>query len=141
MTRARADKTVTARGCYESASENPGCRVCGAALTHEVVLLGERYVLPDDARKRYCSPACKQAAYRQRLEWNAAYLGAPDGLTLRERNRARRSRSERVYFDPGYDAGCYCAACGRSMPHKLRSDAKYCSPACRQRAYRNRRTP
>ena len=38
-----------------------------------------------------------------------------------------------------------CALCGRGLPdsrggHRRRSDAGYCSPACRQRAYRERQT-
>jgi hypothetical protein len=33
-----------------------------------------------------------------------------------------------------------CVACGGAMPERARRDARYCSSACRQRAYRARVT-
>jgi hypothetical protein len=120
--------TVTAAGGYAS------CRVCGTALTHDVEFAGERYTFPDDPRKRYCSQRCKQAAYRAHLSWKDQFHGLPDGFTARERNRARRNRSKRSKFDYAW-----CVGCERDMPRHLRADARYCSPACRQRAYRNRK--
>jgi len=127
-TDALGNSCVTANGSY------PQCCVCGVALTHAVVFMGKQYDLPDDPRKRYCSQRCKQAAYRTRIAYLEQFHGMPDGFTLRERNRKRRSRSERSYFDRAY-----CATCGKQIPAASRADARYCSQACRQRAYRSKR--
>ncbi len=113
---------VTVHGSY-------ACRVCGAALVHEVEFMGERYSAPDNPRKRYCSNACKQSAYRQRTEWKDQRQGFPPGFTTRGRNRARRR------FWPPHTC-CSAAGCFAKLG---RAGAHYCSNACRQRAWRDRR--
>jgi predicted nucleic acid-binding Zn ribbon protein len=125
---------VTVRGSDVLAE----CLVCAEPLTHEVQLLGNQYVLPDDPRKRYCSHRCRQRAYLERVRSKDRSQGLPADFTIGARNRARSSRSGRRYMDRHYDAGCYCATCGARMPEQARADARYCSPACRQRAYRER---
>lgn len=58
---------------------------------------------------RFCSERCANADRTERRRLS------------RERHRAR----------------CLCAACGEQFTSP-RSDARYCSPACRQKAYRDR---
>lgn len=122
---------MTARGSYAGAAKivcfGPGCDV---ALEHEVVFMGRRYVFPDDPRKRYCSSSCKQRAYRQRIDWYESAQGLPAGLTIRERNKARRNRSSREW-------DVYCTVCEKRIITG-RADRRYCSPTCKQVAYRDR---
>ena len=58
------------------------------------------------AAKRYCSDRCRNDAYMERR---------------RQRHEAKLRKS--------------CAVCGKAFTAK-RADAKYCSPACKQSAYR-----
>jgi hypothetical protein len=60
----------------------------------------------------YCSEPCQKAARRDR-----------------ERARSRRDRGRRT-----------CGVCAATFTPR-RSDARYCSPACRQKAYRQRWSP
>lgn len=127
---------MTARDCYPTDRECPRCRVCGAALVHEVTLAGQTYALPDDRRKRYCSPRCKQAAYRDRLDAKDAWQGLPAGSSRRwlTNRQSQRRRSARTFGRQHDDAYCLC---GRKLTG--RADQRYCSPGCRQAAYRQRR--
>lgn len=74
------------------------CRVCGG--TFEAA----------SYYRRYCAPACANAA------------------------RAARRRDEREVLK----AGRLCVRCALRLPAGARADTRYCSPACRQAAYRER---
>jgi hypothetical protein len=76
---------------------------------------GRRFGQPDDPgrKRRFCSDACKQAAYRARK---------------REREQARRTRDRGRRTPPPHAGssrpGPYCAGCGghRGPPHTLHHD-------------------
>jgi hypothetical protein len=72
---------------------------------------GRRFGQPDDPgrKRRFCSDACKQAAYRQRK---------------REREQARRTRSRRPPPHAGTSRpGPYCGTCGSHRgPHTVHHD-------------------
>jgi endogenous inhibitor of DNA gyrase (YacG/DUF329 family) len=72
---------------------------------------GRRFGQPDDPgrKRRFCSDACKQAAYRQRK---------------REREQARRTRSRHPPPHAGTSRpGPYCGTCGGHRgPHTVHHD-------------------
>jgi hypothetical protein len=73
-------------------------------------------LLPETARlgTRFCSPACRQRAYRRReTNLNIQFIRLTEGT--------RR-----------------CDFCNVSMSAARRIDARYCSARCRQRSYRVR---
>ncbi|MEU8347682.1 hypothetical protein AB0C74_38795 [Spirillospora sp. NPDC048832] len=95
------------------------CRVC-------------REPLPADAsrRRRYCSGACAARAYRARKRQAATFaMAIASGRAL----KGRASPQELALVQAHQ-----CAQCGDTLWPGLRSDAQYCSPACRQRAWRDR---
>ncbi len=93
---------------------------------------------------RYEPPKCKACAgerlnssgkpyplnhnyYGRRGRWDGyCWPCANDGERQRQRDLRRQARADRV-----------CAECGGTFTPP-RSDGRYCSPACRQRAYRQR---
>lgn len=77
--------------------------VCCQAPNCENLLNGKRV----DAK--YCSAACKLAAYHSRT-----------GTVT------RRQRDHNM---------CQREGCGKAIPEHLRADSKYCSNACRQKVY------
>ena len=80
---------------------------------------GSRFEQPDDPgrKRRFCSAACKQAAYRARKRREQqARRRAEEEAARRAREEARRAR-ERAHHRPPPHAGSsrpgpYCGACG-----------------------------
>lgn len=72
---------------------------------------------------RYCSPGCRQRAYRQRLV----------EITIDEISRWADQHCD--YCSKSLPA----AVKGKAGPRLLRRDAVYCSDRCRGRAYRKRK--
>jgi hypothetical protein len=64
-------------------------------------------------------------------------VGSPGTARPLQPERATDDRGHQLTA-PGVVA--YCAGCGRAMD-RVRSTRRYCSSACRQRAYRQRRAP
>jgi hypothetical protein len=65
------------------------------------------------------------------IHWRGHWFGcctacATDAINERYRERRRRARADRT-----------CGTCGQTFT-PTRSDGRYCSSACRQRAYRGR---
>jgi hypothetical protein len=96
---------------------------------------GARFGQPDDPgrKRRYCSDACKQAAYRARQRAREqARQRAQDDARRRAREDARRQREEqarraRTRRPPPHAGssrpGPYCCACGGHRgPHTLHHD-------------------
>jgi len=91
---------------------------------------GRTFGQPDDPgrKRRYCSDACKQAAYRTRKrEREQARQRAEEDARRRREEQARRAR-ERARRTPPPHAGTSrphpgCGACGgRRGPHTLHHD-------------------
>jgi hypothetical protein len=109
------------------------CEECGASL-------------PPTGRKslRFCSDACRQKAQRRDPS-------VTDFVTLTRGGVPRISdtpvsvtalQAEQGFPDPKIRNALpptRCSTCKRSL-QPVRKDAKFCSDACRQRAYRQRRT-
>lgn len=97
--------------------------------------------LPSDAyvRRRYCSPRCVARAYRKRVRYAERHERAAQivhlfaSLTFPE--RAAVVSGELAFPD------IQCPVCGVVVWQGVRRriDTKYCSQACRSRAYRERR--
>jgi hypothetical protein len=86
------------------------CRCCGKPFWVE-----HRFADPDEA-PFFCSPACRTEDRRQRR--------------LEERHEAAQARE----IDYGR-----CTVCGEPLQSTARrTSRRYCSPACRQAAYRER---
>jgi hypothetical protein len=90
---------------------------------------GRRFGQPDDPgrKRRFCSDACKQAAYRQRKRAREqAHQRAQDDARRRQREeQARRTRSRRPPPHAGSSrpAGPYCGTCGGHRgPHTFHHD-------------------
>jgi endogenous inhibitor of DNA gyrase (YacG/DUF329 family) len=81
---------------------------------------GHRFGQPDDPgrKRRFCSDACKQAAYRQRKRTHEqAHQRAQDDARRRAREDARRQRDRARSHRPPPHAGTsrpgpFCGACG-----------------------------
>jgi endogenous inhibitor of DNA gyrase (YacG/DUF329 family) len=89
---------------------------------------GRRFGQPDDPgrKRRFCSDACKQAAYRTRKrEREQARQRAQDDARRRAREeQARRTRTRRPPPHAGTSRpGPYCGACGGHRgPHTFHHD-------------------
>jgi endogenous inhibitor of DNA gyrase (YacG/DUF329 family) len=93
---------------------------------------GHRFGQPDDAgrKRRFCSDACKQAAYRQRKRAHEqARQRAQDDTRRRQREeQARRTRDRARTHRPPPHAGSsrpgpFCGACGGHRgPHTFHHD-------------------
>jgi hypothetical protein len=88
---------------------------------------GHRFGQPDDPgrKRRYCSDACKQAAYRQRQRAREqARQRAQDDARRQREEQARRTRSRRPPPHAGTSRpGPYCGACGGHRgPHTFHHD-------------------
>ena len=89
---------------------------------------GRRFGQPDDPgrKRRFCSDACKQAAYRQRKrEREQARQRAQQEDARRQREeQARRTRSRRPPPHAGTSRpGTYCGTCGGHRgPHTVHHD-------------------
>ena len=93
------------------------CEQCGRAFR------------PCRSDARFCSQACKQRAYRRRVD--------PDvGSAARE-----TARQEATYFTKHTRTKQLCCEhCGRELVMSVAStNLRYCSNACKQKAYRARR--
>jgi endogenous inhibitor of DNA gyrase (YacG/DUF329 family) len=91
---------------------------------------GRRFGQPDDPgrKRRFCSDACKQAAYRARKRASEqARQRAEEEARRRAREDARRARDHTRRTPPPHAgtsrAGPYCAACGGHRgPHTVHHD-------------------
>lgn len=84
---------------------------------------------PMGKRAKYCGDACKQAAYRQRLD---PLSGTTARRNMRAQNGARTKRNTTVKYN--------CAQCGRETYRSGAEGARlYCDDACKQAAYRARK--
>jgi endogenous inhibitor of DNA gyrase (YacG/DUF329 family) len=89
---------------------------------------GHRFAQPDDPgrKRRFCSDACKQAAYRQRRRAREqARQRAQDDTRRRQREeQARRTRSRRPPPHAGTSRpGPFCGTCGGHRgPHTVHHD-------------------
>jgi hypothetical protein len=89
---------------------------------------GHSFGQPDDPgrKRRYCSDACKQAAYRQRKRAREqAHQRAQDDARRRQREeQARRARSHRPPPHAGSSRpGPFCGTCGGHRgPHTVHHD-------------------
>lgn len=93
--------------------------------------------LPEGCRssRRYCSAACRTRAWRQmreREEWWRSNVEF--GIALREGRPYRRPKVR----CPVCKTWWYIGEAPRTV--RKRVDAVYCSPRCRTRAYRQRRS-
>lgn len=81
------------------------CKVCGDEFT------------PDAKHGRYCSPACRKKAYRQRI-----------------------AKGRKTASPPAANLDLItCEHCGGTNLITAGKGAKFCSPTCRQRSYKARR--
>ncbi|MFD6479031.1 hypothetical protein ACFWEH_36590 [Streptomyces anulatus] len=96
------------------------CAVCGAGLPRA-----------GSARRRYCSDACRAAAYRDRQ--TSGRIIAVGVLTAEAQITDDTEALRRLL----------CPECGQPVlpGGRRRRDARYCSGTCRTRAWRNRRLP
>jgi hypothetical protein len=103
-----------------------------AFTQREIVPVCDACVLPAEAaeltRDEIC-PGCKQRM-RVGLRWR--YGRHRRGWVCSSRCRQRVRRVQRRLW-----RGAVCTGCGMMFNPK-RADAKFCSPACRQNAYRKR---
>lgn len=80
--------------------------------------------LPITGKGKYCTAACKQAAYRQRHTTPGAWRSAA--------RRANETKAAQVI-------SVVCEVCGtETTVNGLQAKTDYCSDACRQKAYRQR---
>ncbi|MEU0002370.1 hypothetical protein ABZ069_36275 [Streptomyces microflavus] len=96
------------------------CAVCGAGLPRA-----------GSARRRYCSGACRAQAWRDRQ--TSGRIIAIGVLTAEAEIAGDVEALERLL----------CPVCGQPVlpGGRRRRDARYCSGACRTRAWRHRRLP
>lgn len=83
---------------------------------------GKTFAVPTDRSRRiFCTNRCR-VAYRRRAKDRLAHIvrGGPKGV-----------------FDGPRPRPAQCAVCGREF--RARGRARYCTQACRQRAYRERK--
>jgi endogenous inhibitor of DNA gyrase (YacG/DUF329 family) len=92
---------------------------------------GHRFGQPDDPgrKRRFCSDACKQAAYRARKrEREQAHQRAQDDARRREREEQTRRAHDRARRNPPPHAGSsrfgpFCGTCGGHRgPHTFHHD-------------------
>lgn len=83
-----------------------------------------------DRRGRYCSDACKQRAYRLRVD---PQCGTYANRVNRAQSAARTKQRREVVIR--------CDECGGHVRYSLAetTNRKYCSDACKMRAYRKRK--
>ena len=82
-----------------------------------------------DGRGKYCSSACKQAAYRRRVD---SEVGQP-GRRSAGAHKATVTKHENVRL-------MHCQHCGAAIMISATESARmYCGAACKQAAYRARR--
>jgi len=94
----------------------PRCMVCGKS-----------YEFNKQKTNCYCSPACKQEAYRQRK-------GIIPTQATKEQHYRKVIETKRTQ-----EVNIYCAVCNRHIiVDQTRTNTIYCSPACKQSAYRQR---
>lgn len=97
------------------------CLNCGYEMG-EVILASQGYLVYVGLRadKRFCSPACRSAHHREH-------------------------GSTQTHANLPHDIGVQCTVCDNWFevsPHAYRGgqrQAQYCSPRCRQKAYRQRK--
>jgi hypothetical protein len=97
---------------------------------------GRRFGQPDDPgrKRRYCSDACKQAAYRARKRASEqARQRAEDDARRRAREDARRTRDRARRTPPPHAGtsrpGPYCGSCGGHRgPHTFHHDQARARP-------------
>ncbi len=90
-------------------------------VTRKCEKCGNSFDSWEQYHKRYCSDACKQAAYR---DFKRSPKGAPANAVETKRNQGKSK---------------YCAHCGKSfLVNGLQHARRYCSDACKQAAYRER---
>jgi len=79
---------------------------------------------------KYCSNACKQKAYRLRINPKS---GSIPSLRERAQKAVRTKRRTKIMF--------VCEYCGRDVEYSIAESALriYCSNACKQKAYRERK--
>jgi hypothetical protein len=91
---------------------------------------GRRFGQPDDPgrKRRFCSDACKQAAYRARKrERERARQRAEEDASRRAREDARRARDHTRRTPPPHAGtsrpGSFCGSCGgHRAPHTFHHD-------------------
>lgn len=78
---------------------------------------------------RFCSNACKQRAYRRRAD--------PDVGTI---HREKQRQTNIAITKQVTAKTVICETCGRPIHTSvLHTNLMYCSPACKQKAYRQRK--
>jgi endogenous inhibitor of DNA gyrase (YacG/DUF329 family) len=88
-----------------------------------------RYFKTDLDHARYCSDNCRQAGYRRRV--NPA-SGSPASIAARNQRGALTRMATSVQFE--------CQQCGKlSYRTAAEGNRRYCSDACKQKAWRERR--
>jgi endogenous inhibitor of DNA gyrase (YacG/DUF329 family) len=99
-------------------------------IYHTCPTCGHRFGQPDDPgrKRRFCSDACKQAAYRARKrEREQASQRAQDDARRAREDHARRARDPARRTPPPHAGtsrpGPYCAGCGGHRgPHTFHHD-------------------
>lgn len=110
------------------ATHSRRCPACGTALPADA-----------DPRRKFCSPACVARAYRKRVRLLDHYTRGRRII----RTFAQLTRIEKAGIVSGYLTlpGIQCPVCGKVVWQgvRRRTDAVYCSPACKGKAARDRR--
>ena len=92
-------------------------------IYHDCPTCGRRFGQPDDPgrKRRFCSDACKQAAYRARKrEREQARQRAEDDARRRARDRTRRTPPPHAGTSR---PGAFCGSCGGHCgPHTVHHD-------------------
>jgi endogenous inhibitor of DNA gyrase (YacG/DUF329 family) len=88
-----------------------------------------KFFMPARRDAKFCSDACRQAAYRRRAD--------PDVGTIRR----ERQRQQHIYATKhDKEKHVTCAVCGRELTVNVaHTNLMYCSNSCKQRAYRQRK--
>lgn len=95
------------------------CEICNKPLTG----------ITTHARAKYCSDACKMAAYRRRKD-------PQTGSRARRKERAAHAVETMRWLVHEFN----CECCGQLVRvSKMEALRTYCSDACKQKAYRQRR--
>jgi endogenous inhibitor of DNA gyrase (YacG/DUF329 family) len=114
---------------YKAAPTGFVCEVCATP---------DRWGFSVGARRSWGSPTpcenCQRpvAQDRRRKPLRRVFCSARCQVTIYNRLAGEQRKAERALVR------CVCASCGAQFKPR-RSDAIYCSPACRQLAYRERR--
>jgi len=90
----------------------------------------EKPYKPARRDSRFCSDACKQKAYRRRTDPEV-------GSVHREKQRQTKIAITKRMTTKELN----CEVCGRKLTVSIiRTNLRYCSDACKQKAYRDRKS-